>query len=369
MNQRFLLATTLLSGTIVGAGMFALPYLASRVGLLTGFFYLFFFAGVYMIVHLMYGQVVAKEAGEHRFLYFARLHFPKLLADFAGAVILAELVFILAVYLILAPTFIGLLWSGGGLASLLIFWLVGSAFVFVGLGSLGLAEFLGVSGILTTALLVFFASFGRPLTTPLIEPLNLPLLFLPFGPMLFSFAGRPAVSKVVEESRRAAAAGQPFSLKKAVFLGTFLPVLVYGFFIFGVLKINPLVSPQAINSLGSLNPAPLVAIALAGLLALWTSYFIVVVNVKEILVFDLKVNKFLSASLAIVSPLLLFFLGLKNFLPALSFTGGVFLSLEAVFIIGMWRRAFPQNRFSRLSWFLVTIFVLAIVYEFANLNL
>ncbi|KKU91548.1 MAG: Aromatic amino acid transporter of the HAAAP family [Candidatus Jorgensenbacteria bacterium GW2011_GWA1_48_11] len=366
MNRGFLLAITVLAGTIVGAGMFALPYLVSRLGLVLGFFYLFFFAAVYFAIHLMYARVVAVEPGKHQFFYFARIYLKKPLAIFASWSILLELLFVLTIYLILAPVFLRLVWPDAGLGVLFIFWFVGSAFVLLDLRWLGLSEFIGALGILIIIFIVFFVSFPKPLLTPFGQSLDWSLFFLPFGPILFALAGRPAISKVVEEWRRSRAANQSFSLGKAVFFGTFIPAFIYTLFIIGVLKLNPGVSPEAVNSLGFLSPALLAGLGLAGLLAILTSYFVIAVNVKEIMQLDLGLGKTASVLVASLGPLFLYFAGFKDFLSALVFTGGIFLALEGIFVVKMWRRAFPKNPWRWFGWPLYLVFGVALGYTVFN---
>lgn len=360
MTKESLLATGLLAGTIIGAGIFSLPYIFSRLGLVSSFFYLIVFTAVYFVIHLMYAQVLKIQEGEHQFFYLAHKYFSEKFANLASFIILGELIFVMLVYLVLAPTFAELVFGSDGFIYLLVFWLFSSIFIFVRLSILGLADFAGIISILAIILIVFFAGGGK-LVTPFFQKLDLALFFLPFGPLLFSLSGRPAIHKVIEIYRKVK--GVSFSLPKVIFWGTVIPAMVYLLFVVSILRLNPEVLPETLNSLGFLPSYLLVLLGILGLITLWTSYFMIGTNVKDILYLDLKKPFWLSAFVVLFTPLLFYFLGFKNFLFVISFVGSIFLAFEGIFVIAMWQRAFPQNRWRWLSWPLYLIFLIAMVYE------
>jgi len=363
MSKPFMLATGLLAGTVIGAGMFSLPYVFSRVGVTGGLFYLLAFSLVYFAVHLMYARVVETRPDGHQFSFFARAYLPRWASLPVSFGIFAELLLVLVAYLVLAPTF-GVVAAGGAdihTITLIAFWLTGSLFMFARLTWQGIAEILGAVVILGIVATVFLFGASAPLTTPAFTPLNFGLFFLPFGPLLFSLAGRPAVTEVVEEHRRA---GKSFSLTKAIAWGTFIPAAVYAIFALSVLRLNPAVTPEALNSLGGILPPSLLALlGVLGLIVLWTSYFIIGENVRDMLHLDWKMPRWFSSAVVVAVPPLLYLAGLRNFLGVISFTGGVFLAVEGVAVIAMWRRAFPGHRWGWVVWPLAAVFTAAFVYE------
>ena len=150
-----------------------------------------------------------------------------------------------------------------------------------------------------------------------------------------------------------------------IFLGTAIPAVVYFFFTLGVLKLNPFVTPETLNSLGALSNSTQMLLGVFGLIALWTSYFVIGINVRDIMRVDLRRPKIEGAAVVLIAPLLLYALGFQNFLPAVSFIGSVFLALEGIFIVMMWRKAFPKNPLRLLSFLLYAVFVIALGYEVA----
>jgi len=349
----------ILAGTIIGAGIFSLPYVFRKIGLFNGFFYLIFFTFIYFFLHLMYGELLKINKNHYQFFNLAKKYLPSFISLPAALIILGELVFTLVVYLILAPVFGQLIFKIDKNILLLIFWFLGSIFIFAKLFWLEISEFFGVGSIFLILGLIIFLGLNRPFQVPLWKSFQWSTFFLPFGPLLFSLAGRPAISKIIESFSNQ----EKIPLTKIIFLGTALPAFVYFIFVLGVLRLNPYVSPEAFNSLGFLSPLALILLGAMGLLAIWTSYFILGLNLKETLISDLHFSPFLSALFVLFVPLFLYFIGLKNFLGVISWVGNVFLALEAIFIMTMWRRAFPDDKRRLIVLPLYFVFILAFVYE------
>src|SRR3990167_2562386 len=73
INGRAIDSLGLLVGMIVGAGMFAIPYVVSRAGLLLGSIYLLLGVSVVAVLHTLYGEVVYVIKERHRLPGYARL--------------------------------------------------------------------------------------------------------------------------------------------------------------------------------------------------------------------------------------------------------------------------------------------------------
>jgi len=365
MSKESWLAIWLLAGTIIGAGVFSLPFVFSQVGLGTGIFYLAIFTAVYSILHYMYAEVikVSSPNENHQFFYLAKKYFRGGIADFLSFVILSELLFVMLVYLILAPTFLRLVFDFSPWIAFIIFWVLGSVFIFIRLSWMGLADFLGLLAILIIIGIVFFIGLDKTIETAFFKKLDAAAFFLPFGPLLFSLSGRPAIHKVMEEYNRAKERNYPFPLKRIVIWGTVIPALVYLIFSVSILRLNPNVSPEALNSLNFLSSSILALLGIMGFITLWTSYFMIGVNVRDILSLDLKYPSWVVSAAVLFIPLILYFLGFQEFLFVVSFVGSVFLALEAIFVVLLWRKAFPQNNWKWISWPLYAIFFVAMIYE------
>src|SRR6056297_2868292 len=58
--KKFIKAVSVLMGTVVGAGIFGLPYVIAQVGFVVGLGYLCLFAAVFLVVNLCYGEIVLR---------------------------------------------------------------------------------------------------------------------------------------------------------------------------------------------------------------------------------------------------------------------------------------------------------------------
>lgn len=365
MKKYPLLAVSVLTGTIVGAGIFALPYVFRTLGLGLSIAYLIFFALVYFCVHLMYAELVKKHRGTHEFFFLANQYLPRPLVSVASFLILAELVFVLVAYLAISSSFLKLFLPFNDVKLTAIFWLAGSIFIFAPLKWLSRIELLGVLGIGAIIFLVFFAGGwgGQTISFQPIGRFGVPLLFLPFGPILFALSGRPAISRVIDLYKESEKKGRLFSLKKAVFWGTMIPAVIYLFFVIAVLRLTPEATADTISGLRFIVPHLLSVLGVLGFFAIWTSYFMIGINIREIIQEDIKWPAGVGVFLAVFLPFLLYLFGLDSFLRVVSFTGGVLLSLEAIFIIVMWRKAFRYRVIRRFSILLYPVFFTAMSYE------
>lgn len=363
MNVNRVLAVALLSGTIIGAGIFSLPYLVSRIGLVSGLFYFVFFGCVYYVIHSMYADLLRQSEGSHQFSFVAKRFLPRRAAELFSGAIFLELIFVLVVYLILAPSFLSLFAPFSVWGAVVCFWILGSLFLFARLSWIGWAEFSGVVAILGIIAAILWKGWGFHFSVPAFLPLDFTGALLPIGPLLFSLSGRPAIAKVVEEWRKAEKAGASFSLSKAIGWGTAIPVVLYVLFVIGVLLINPNSSEDAISGLGTLPAGFYALLGILGFLTLWTSYGMIAVNIRDTLRDDIGVGRWAGLIVPTVIPFALYFLGVNEFLGALSFTGSIFLGLEGIAIVWMWRRAFPDHHRTWVTIPLFAVFATALLSE------
>ncbi len=362
MNRHSIISIGLLSGTVIGAGVFSLPYVFSMLGIITGLIYLVFFAAVYAVLYIMYASLIRKEAGKHDFFFLAKKYLPKAIYKPVRISVFGGLIFALVVYIALIPSFFSFALGMNGGWIPLAFWAFSSVFFFVKAESLGIAESVGTIGIICAVFALIFASFFLPSFPVRSLPSNatLTLFFLPFGPILFSFAGRSAISRIVVIWKNS---GKSFSINKSIIAGIFIPAVVYIFFILSVLLISPSVTEDAISGLYFLPFGLRIVLGVIGFLTLWTSYIMLGTNIRDILLFDTKLSKALAFGLPIVCPLLLFVSGFNNFLTVLSIAGGIFVSFESIAVVWMWTRAYPKNRWKFISIPLLIVFEIAFVYS------
>ena len=76
-DKTSLLAYASLIGTIIGAGVFGIPYVMSRSGILFSLFYFLILGGVALFLHLAFGEIVLRTKEKHRLIGYAQKYLGK----------------------------------------------------------------------------------------------------------------------------------------------------------------------------------------------------------------------------------------------------------------------------------------------------
>jgi len=370
MYKNLILPAGLLAGTIIGAGIFALPYVIGEAGLIAGLFYLAVFASVFSLIHLMYADVILKTNEDHRISGYAKIYLGRIGFELGALVAIIGALFVLLIYLVLSSSFINLILPGvSPVIEIILFWIAASLPIFFNIRRLGFCEIFVAAGIVLITLIIFFYGVGG-LSKIQISAFNYGNLFLPYGAVLFALSGGVAIPAIRDYFRKA---NLPmYSLKKSIVLGTFLPAAVYFIFIIGVLGASRIVSYDAVSGLVGLASQPILwLMGVLGLTSIWSTYIVIVQQLKYGLELDFGLPKFLAYAIAIFSPLILYVLGLNKFIDLVILTGAIFTGLESILIILMWLRAKklkPQSEiFKKLSpaiaYILILVFIGGMIYK------
>lgn len=379
MFGKFLLGAGLLAGTIIGAGVFILPFVFAQAGVLTGLAYLVFFTWLVFAVHAMYADVVARTEGDHRLVGFSGLYLGIWGRRIALVINFIGLLLALVVYLILGGRFAHLIWPLPIGSLVFLFWALGTLMIFWKIRRLALGELLATISMILLIVLLVSSSFARNDFSLLLDfsrfslPLvSLPNIFLPYGAILFALWGRTAIPPLVRMLKGKISAEL---LKKTILAGVFISALVYLFFVFGVLNysVRLPITEDALSGLLMVLPAGLVwLIGLLGLLALFTSYAVIGRNIYQGLTLDVKANKLVAGLGVALIPMLIYLAGFRSLISLVGVVGGIFIAAEGILIPLIWLKASKQNTEralikrlpSVLPYFLMAVFIGGIVYQF-----
>lgn len=337
--KNILAPASILAGTIIGAGVFSLPFVFKEVGLATSFFYLIFFSLIFICIYLFYADIAVRTPGEHRFIGYAEMYLGRFgfwVSIFLG---LFQLSLVLTIYLILAPSFFKLIFGGGNdFLYLVIFWLAGSIAIMFNIRRMAVLESFIVSGVLAIMAVIFCLGIGNFLQSS-IPWGNIDISkFSAVGPILFALVGILIIPEVISYFREA---NIPLSfVKKSLIIGAIIPAVAYGAFVLGILGLSNPVSSDAVSGLiGNVPPYYLILLGVLGYLSLMSSYTLIGMIIRKMLNYDLHFPKWLSIVLVILLPISFYLLGFKDFISSISFIGYIFLPLEIIFIIFMWMNA------------------------------
>ena len=131
-GNKWLLAVGTLAGSIIGAGIFALPFLFATFGTVWSFVLLGVGTLAYALIHLLYADVLFQTPGVHLFVGLARRYLGRTARAAAVCMIVVEMILVLTVYIILAVSFVRILSpSLAPLIAAFLFWLLGTIFISV----------------------------------------------------------------------------------------------------------------------------------------------------------------------------------------------------------------------------------------------
>ncbi len=344
-NKNFVFALTILISTIVGAGIFGIPYVVSKSGVLPSFFYFLILGGAALLVHLLFGEIVLRNEGKYRIIGYAQKYFGssgKLLIAISTIVGLAGS---LLAYGILAGDFLKIIFSSilpaAGLSSFalaLIFFFVLSIFIFRGLKTIAPIEIFTNISFFLIILAVFIIGL------PKIDFNNFSLggagqnPFLPYGVIMFSLIGWMAIPEIRDmlKSRE-----EKRSLKKIIILSTVFCLLLYVFFSFVVFGISGknTTTDSLLGLVPFLGQKVIFFGALAAVLTLIDSFLLIGLSLRNTLVYDLKFSKVLASVITCGLPIILFLVGFQSFIGTIGFIGTILGTINGIIIVLMYKKA------------------------------
>ena len=372
MNKNFFYAIAVLIGTIVGAGIFGIPFVAAQSGFLIGAVFLIVLTGVSLLIHLIYGEIVCRTKEKHRLVGYAEYYLGKKGKVVITFSVLFGLYGALLVYIIISGEFLSTIFSpvlgGSAFVYSLIFFAVGALAIFKGLALIERLELVMALFLILVVFLIFFSGLPN-LDVSNLKTINLKYFFLPYGVILWALGGGSAIPEIKEILKKD---GKRY--KKIIILGTVIPAILYLLFMFIVVGVTGAdTSPEAIEGLiGSLGKGMIILGAIFGALAAMTSFFVVGLVLKKVFWYDYKINKHLSWFLACSIPLIGFLLGLRAFIPIIGFLGVILGAVNGTAIVLIYKKAKKLgNREPEYSlkipkvitYALIGVFILGLIYQ------
>lgn len=358
--KRTLSSIGILAGATVGAGVFTLPYAASRSGLLLFCVYLVALVVFVIVAHWLYWRVLEQTGDTTRLVGLSRKHLGLAMERLAFLSIILGLIFTLSIYILLGGRFLARVFPISPDLAQIAFWIVVSIPL-----AFNLRRFVRIELFITTlmAAAVFAVIFTQSLS-----PSSLPLytgidFFFPFGPLLFALTGWTALEPMVRRYRQSSATQlRPIKL---LIIGTVAIAVLYLLFVIGIAGVSTQVTADTFTGLGLVPPWYLFLLFMFGICALITSYLPMSLEIKNALVTDLKWPPSLIMPVILFLPYIIILAGLNNFTLLIELVGGVFLAFQYLIIILVACKVLKPRgwRFIALKSLLVVV-VLAIVYQF-----
>ena len=329
-NKNFLYATAVLVGTMVGVGVFGIPFAFSKVGFWVGFLFLIFIGFITLLMNFMYGEIVLRTHEEHQITGYTEKYLGfwfKRTIFFSMALSLYSA---LLAYIVIAGDFLNNIFSSVFYASptsySLVFFFVLSALVLWGIKRIFWVELLLVCLFIAVVFLILGVGVNK-IDVANLAGIQREFWFLPYGILLFAFAGFSSIP-----IQRSILNGQEDKLKKSILLAVVLTSALYLLFAFTVLGISGSVTtPDAISGLYEFLGSKIIFLgSLFGILAVSTSFLMLGSAFLEMFHLDYNVPRKWAWFLVVAPPLVLFLGGLRTFIDIISLAGSVAIGLEGI---------------------------------------
>lgn len=367
-DKKFFFAISILLGTIVGAGIFGIPYVIARSGIIPGFFYLLILGGAVLLIHLFFGEIVLRTKEKHRLVGYAQKYLGKKGKILITISTILGITGALLAYIIIGGDFLKIIFSFLNLPSFyfsLMFWAILSFFIFRGIKLIAPAElFMNIAFFFI--IFIFFCFALPKLNLQNFTLINFEHIFLPYGVILFSLIGLsaiPAIGEIFKSSE------ERKNYKQVIITAIVTAVILYSLFVAAVIGVSGKdTTPETLQGLFPFLGQKIIILgALFGIFAIITSFLILGNYFKNTLFYDYKVPRWISASIACGLPFILFLIGFRGFIETIGFVGTVIGAIEGVVIILIFKNIkklgdrIPEYSFKIppiLLYFLIAVFIL-----------
>lgn len=323
VSHNYIASTALLISSIVGVGIFTLPYISIQAGIITVILFFIVLGFIQHWLHTLYAEVVLSTKKPHRLPGYAEKYLGKKSKKIILALSLISGYGALLAYTILGGDFLYQLlspWLGGTLFfyTFILLALRSVAMLF-GLNWISRAELILTSGLIGSIILIgLFASNEGSLSN--LVSINQANFFLPYGPIFFAVSGLLAINDICLIMK-----DEKEKIKSILKNGLLIAVSIMVLFTIAVASISgSLTSPDALGGLRNfIDPLFYNLLLGVGLITVTTSFFIMAEAMEEMFIWDFKAKRLGAWLLIWVVPLFLLLLGAWDFTKVVAITGAV----------------------------------------------
>ena len=375
-RHKLWMAITTLIGTIVGAGILGIPYVVAKAGFVVGLIFIILLGLAFLYLNLFTGEIVLRTKEQHQLTGYAE----KYLGRWGKRVMTFTMLF--SIYGALTAYLIGegeslraIFRVGSPLFYTLIFFIIGFLIVWRGVKATGKAELFLILFLFVVVVLISVFSY-RQLDFSHLTTFNLGYILLPYGVILFSLLGSPAIPEMQE-----VLGNDKKLMKRAIIIGSLIPILLYIVFtavimgLVGIEQFELLQPNERIATIAlSVYAHPLLGIFanVLAVLSMFTSFLALSIALTEVYEYDYKMTRSASLLLTFSLPLVIAVFNLATFLRVLDITGAVAGGLNGVLIILLYWQAkkygdrdpeYSLGKHALLGAVLMFFFIVGILYQ------
>jgi amino acid permease len=331
-TKRFWQAVLTLVGATVGVGIFGVPYAIAQAGAGVAILYFAVLGGIQFLQNLFYAEAAIAEPKRIRLVGLVGKYLGPRARRAAAVSLTLGFWASMTAYMLVGGSFLHALLGGrfgGQPPAYQLGWaLAVSTVVYFGLGLVSRVGSVATLALIAAVATIFAAGASH------VDLANLswapgPDLFLPYGVILFSLGGMPAIPEMEDILK-----GRHRSYRLAVVLGTSLALVLtagFGFMVWGATSAAITPSPEvALRAV--LGPGVAAMIAAFGSLSVTTAFLASAIHMQDTFEYDYKLRRRTAWLMTVGPPLAVFFLGAKDFVAVISFSGAVFGGVTAVLV-------------------------------------
>lgn len=371
-DRKFLHASAVLIGTMVGVGIYGIPFAFAKAGFFVGMLWLVGLAVIICLFNLIFAELTLSTQGIHQVSGYANIWlgaWGRRLMTVANTIgiygaLLAYMIVageflhnVLSQFLTVDPQLYSLLFA---LAWSLL-WVMRprtiAAFELVLIG-------------MYAAIIIAIAAVGLPHIKPeFLTGWAAEFWYLPYGIVLFALSGLTAIP-----IQRTLLAGRERLLRPAIIVSMVVVVALYALFALTIVGVSgDVTSPEALTGLYGILGTPVIMLAsLLGILTVSSSFVMLGTALYETYHIDYRLRPSAAWLLALVPPALFFMSGLRNFIDVIGLVGAVAIGTQAVLLLAAYLRSRRMRlRVSELRlripamvvWGLMAFFAAGVIHE------
>ena len=364
-------SSSVIIGTVIGAGILGLPFAFAQSGFLTGLLVLGFIGACILTLSVFFGEITLRTKGNHQLTGYTEQYLGKSAKHIQALLLLFGMFSALLAYMIGLGQIITSLLGGSATLWSLICYAVLAVFVIWGLGIIKRIEF--VISFVFLGLLFILAAIATPhIDTNAWRDFDWHNFFIPYGAILFACSGIVSIpeAKMVLHAQK----GERFLLS-AILIGNIFPVLLYACFTAIVLAVTGAHTTE-IATIGLSNIVGPLALAIGSLFAIAamsSSFMTLGTAIAEIFQFDYKLKHGHALIITLAIPLIFFVFGLRDFFGIVSTAGALTVGLTGIItLITFWRarsKGLRRPEYVVPNWFAIPatiiislVFILGLFY-------
>ena len=338
-DAKFYHAVAVLIGTMVGVGIFGIPFAFAKAGFLVGVGWLIGLSVVVTLFNLMFAELALSTPGTHQVVGYINSWLGSWARRIATLAQVLSMYGALLAYIIVIGEFIHYVLShfiaiDPRLYSL-IFAAAASALWLLRIKTIAAIEQVMIV-LYTVAVLLITVMGAGSIRTENFAGWTPDFWYLPYGVLLFALAGLSAIP-----IQRQLLTGRERLIRPAIMTAMGFTVVLYLVFAFVVVGVSGDVTvPSALAGLfGFLGSSAVIVGALLGILTITTSYTILGTALFDTFAIDYRLRHPVAWLFAAAPPVVLFIGGMTNFIDIIGLVGAVAVGLLSILILLAYVRA------------------------------